>query len=69
MSGQFTKLELTNWSMRPGFIYYAHNYSCIVYDVTSVCYCLICASVREDNRRVFPDGISPVQTQNHTRTC
>ena len=32
-------------------------------------YCMVYASVREDNPRALASRLSPVQTQNHTVTC
>ena len=35
----------------------------------SVSYCMVCASVWEDNPRALARGLSPVQIQNHTIYC
>ena len=32
-------------------------------------YCMVCASVREDNPRALARGLSPIQKQNHSLTC
>ena len=35
-----------------------------IYD-SSVNYCMVCASVREDNPRALASGLKSLQTQNH----
>ena len=34
-----------------------------------VCYCMVCAYVREDNPGALASGLSPVYTQNYTITA
>ena len=34
-----------------------------------VSYCMVCASVQENNPRALASGLSPVHTHNHTITA
>ena len=38
-------------------------------DFNNRSYCMVCASVREDNPRALASGLSPEQMQNHTRSA